>query len=87
MSLVLYGTKLWPECKPAKEFLLKNDIDFKYIDITKNILNLKKFLTLRDNNKAFEIIKDNKNVGVPVLAKDSKEFYFKINKDLIKKIK
>ncbi len=45
-----------------KEFLLQNDINFNYIEITDSMFNLKTFLKYRDNNPQFEEIK-NMNYG------------------------
>lgn len=63
--LVVFGSKYWASCQPAKEFLLENDIKFVYRDITENMLNLKLFLKHRDNNSVFDHIKKNGSVGLP----------------------
>lgn len=63
--IVVYGSKHWPTCQPAKAFLSENDIKFAYRDISENMLNLKLFLKHRDNNPVFDEIKKNGNVGLP----------------------
>lgn len=83
----LYGSKLWPGCKPAKEFLLQNNIDFKYIEITEDIMHLKEFLKLRDFNSSFDIVKRNSNVGIPALVVDDTKVYFYFNDKLINILK
>lgn len=48
--------------------LLKNKIQFTYIDITENIQNLKIFLVLRDTYPYFDSIKSSGSVGIPTIV-------------------
>ena len=72
-KIVVFGSKFWPTCEPAKEFLLENDIRFVYRDITENMLNLKLFLKHRDNNPVFDKIKEEGSVGLPCFVIDKGE--------------
>lgn len=53
------------------------------MDITENMLNLKKFLSFRDNYEIFDEIKINKYVGVPcVVVNNGEEIIFDIENNL-----
>lgn len=67
-KLTVFGSPLWPECEPLRELLLKNDIEFDYIDITESMQNLKIFLTIRDKSPYFNTIKAKGNVGIPTIV-------------------
>ena len=66
--VVMFGSKFWPTCEPAKEFLSENGVKFVYRDITENMMNLKLFLNHRDNNPVFDEIKEGGRVGLPCLV-------------------
>ena len=66
--VIMFGSKFWPTCEPAKEFLSENGIKFVYRDITENMMNLKLFLNHRDNNPVFDEIKEGGRVGLPCLV-------------------
>lgn len=53
-----------PDCTSVKE-QVKNDSRFELIDIGEHVRNLKQFLTLRDNNPAFDSIKSSGSIGIP----------------------
>ena len=67
-KLTVFGSPLWPECEPLRELLLKNNIEFNYIDITESMQNLKIFLTIRDKSPYFNTIKAKGNVGIPTIV-------------------
>lgn len=56
-----------------KEFLSNNGINFKYIDITDSIGNLKIYLKLRDIRPEFDEIKKVGRVGIPFIMIDKGE--------------
>lgn len=63
-----------------KEFLSKNNIDYINMDITENLLFLKKFLKYRDNNPAFNEIKEKGNIGIPcIVINDGEKLFFDKN--------
>lgn len=66
--VVVFGSKFWPTCEPAKEFLSENGIKFVYRDITESMMNLKLFLNHRDNNPVFEAKKESGQVGLPCIV-------------------
>jgi len=84
-KIIMFGSKHWPGCLPAKELLLQNDVNYLYLDITENMLNLKKFLKIRDNFEIFDEIKTNNKVGVPcIVINNGEEIFFDIEKNLDK---
>ena len=66
--ILVFGSKHWPGCEPAKEYLSKKNIKFRYLDITDNMVNLKKFLKYRDNYEEFKEIKEEGSVGIPCIV-------------------
>lgn len=60
-----------------KEFLSNENIEFLYLDITDNMLNLKNFLKYRDNSPEFDEIKKAGRVGLPcVVINNGEEIVF-----------
>ena len=64
----VYGSSLCPDCINFEYNLTKNNIEYEYIDIHKNMANLKAFLRLRDTNQAFDNTKANGYVGIPAIV-------------------
>lgn len=67
-QVVVFGSKHWPTCEPAKEYLSDHNIKFLYLDITENMMNLKAFLKYRDKYEEFEKIKESGSVGLPCIV-------------------
>ena len=65
MKVVMYGTKVCPDCVEAEEILKEKGIQYLYMEFSDNIGYLKRFLTLRDTNPIFDEVKENHWVGVP----------------------
>ncbi|HHV46863.1 MAG TPA: hypothetical protein GXX53_08240 [Tissierellia bacterium] len=62
-----------------KEYLSQNNIDYIYLDITENMLNLKKFLKYRDNRPEFDEIKKAGRVGLPcIVINDGEKIVFDV---------
>lgn len=76
-KIIVFGSKHWPGCEPAKEYLSNNNIKFLYLDITENMLYLKKFLKIRDNRPEFDEIKKAGKVGLPcIVINDGEQVIF-----------
>lgn len=76
-KIVVFGSKYWPDCDPAKEFLSSNNINYLYLDISEGMLNLKMFLKYRDNYKEFKHIKDMGMIGLPCfVVNDGEQIVF-----------
>lgn len=69
-----------------KEALSKNNIEFKYIEITDSMKNLKEFLKLRDKKDEFAIVRRLHNVGIPCLVIDGR-IELNITDELIESLK
>ena len=67
-KVIVFGSRHWPDCAPAKEFLSEKGVEYIYLDITENMLNLKKFLKLRDYAPEFNEIKEAGRVGLPCIV-------------------
>lgn len=67
-KIIMFGSRHWPDCEPAKEFLSEKGIEFIYLDISENMINLKRFLKYRDNALEFKEIKENGSVGIPCIV-------------------
>lgn len=72
-KIVVFGSKHWPGCEPAKEYLSQHNIKFLYLDISENMINLKRFLKYRDNYSEFEEIKKAGRVGLPCIVVNNGE--------------
>lgn len=72
-KVIVFGSRHWPDCEPAKEFLSENGIKFIYLDITDSMLNLKRFLKYRDEAPEFKEVKEAGRVGVPCIIIDNGE--------------
>ena len=76
-KVIIFGSKHWPGCTPAKEFLSTNEIKFLYLDITENLFNLKLFLKHRDHAPEFKDIRESGRVGLPcIVINDGEQIVF-----------
>lgn len=83
-KIIVFGSKHWPGCEPAKEYLSNNNIKFLYLDITENMLYLKKFLKIRDNRPEFDEIKKAGRVGLPcIVINDGEQVIFDYKKLIV----
>lgn len=60
----IYVMSTCPDCTAVKEQVKGND-KYEVIDIGEHVRNLKEFLRLRDNNRAFDVMKRVGSVGIP----------------------
>ena len=67
-KIIIFGSKHWPGCEPAKEYLSDQGIEFLYLDITENMTNLKAFLKYRDEYPEFQEVRDAGRVGLPCIV-------------------
>ena len=74
-KILLYGSALCPDCPPAKELLESKGVTFAYLDITQNLMFLKKFLKLRETRPDFDEIKEKGQIGIPCLVIDDKLYF------------
>ena len=74
----IYGTDLCPDCLAAKKILDEKKIAYDYVDITKNIADLKAFMRLRDTSPAFDEVKKAGNIGVPAFVSEDGTISFEV---------
>lgn len=67
-----------PDCKIVKDKLQNNE-KYELIDISKSVENLKRFITLRDNNPYFVKVKQQGSIGIPCIVNPSGKISFDIN--------
>lgn len=75
----IFVSKLCPDCTEIIENYNKNPKNFQgceIIDITDSMINLKRFLTYRDNFNTFEEKIKTNQVGIPVKITDKKDVEF-----------
>ena len=77
----IYGTDLCPDCVAAKKILDEKNIPYDYVDITKNIADLKAFMRLRDTSSAFDAVKKAGNIGVPAFVSEDGEIAFEVGEN------
>ena len=65
--LKVYGSDLCPDCIACKAALDAVGAEYKFINITESMRNLKTFLRLRDTDPVFIDPRTNGYVGIPAL--------------------
>ena len=68
--LKIYGSEQCPDCINCKRDLEAAGVEFLYMNISENLLFLKKFLKLRDENSCFEDIRKNGKIGIPCIQRE-----------------
>ena len=65
--LKIYGSEQCPDCVNCKRDLDAAGVEYLYLNISENLLFLKKFLKLRDENEHFADIRKNGKIGIPCI--------------------
>lgn len=60
----------------------ETDIEYRLVDITENMTNLKEFLHYRDNSPFFRSVKFKNNVGVPLIVINEGEKFYLFNEEM-----
>ena len=66
--LKVYGSLLCPDCVACKAAFEENGLEFEYLDFSMDLLALKAFLKLRDENSVFTQIKEEGKIGIPCIV-------------------
>ena len=74
--LKIYGSQLCPDCVKCKEELEAAGVEFLYLNISENLLYLKKFLKLREENELFDPIRKNGKIGIPCIVREDDTITF-----------
>lgn len=73
--LKIYGSPLCKDCVICKEELDQAGIPYVYMDITGNLLFLKKFLKLREA-PVFDPIREKGQIGIPCILREDDSVTF-----------
>ena len=68
--LKIYGSQLCPDCVKCKEELEAAGVPFLYLNISENLLYLKKFLKHRDTNELFAAVRQRGQIGIPCIERE-----------------
>ena len=74
--LKIYGSEQCPDCINCKRDLDAAAVPYLYLNISENLLFLKKFLKLRDENELFEPIRDKGQIGIPCIVREDGSITF-----------
>ena len=66
---------LCPDCVACLQDLDKCGVEYQYYDFSKDLLNLKEFLKLRDTLDIFDEARSAGKIGIPCLVDDSGNVY------------
>lgn len=66
--LKIYGSLLCPDCVRCCEELDRAGITYSYCDFATDLSALKEFLTIRDSNALFEVVKQEGKIGIPCIV-------------------
>lgn len=73
--LKVFGSPMCPDCVICREELDKAGVSYAYMDITGNLMFLKKFLKLREE-PAFAPIRERGQIGIPCIVREDGTFTF-----------
>ena len=73
--LRIFGSPMCRDCVICKEQLDQAGVPYVYMDITGNLMFLKKFLKLREG-EAFASIRENGQIGIPCILRDDDSLTF-----------
>ena len=79
--LRIFGSPLCRDCVICKETLDQAGIPYVYMDITGNLVFLKKFLKLRENPE-FDGIREKGQIGIPCILREDDTLSFDWNEFL-----
>ena len=74
--LKIYGSEQCPDCVKCKQDLDRANVPYVYLNISENLLFLKKFLKLRDDNELFADIRKAGKIGIPCIQRQDGSITF-----------
>lgn len=80
--LKIFGSEQCPDCVNCKRDLDAAGVEYLYLNISENLLFLKKFLKLRDENELFADIRKNGKIGIPCILDEDGSVSFEWNQYL-----
>ena len=73
--LKIYGSPMCKDCVICKEQLDAAGVPYVYMDITGNLMFLKKFLKLREG-EAFDAVREKGQIGIPCILREDDSLTF-----------
>ena len=73
--LKIYGSPMCRDCVICKEELDRAGIPYIYMDITGNLMFLKKFLKLREQPE-FDDVREKGQIGIPCILREDESVTF-----------
>ena len=73
--LKIFGSPMCKDCVICKEELDQAGVPYVYMDITGNLMFLKKFLKLREQPE-FDLIRDKEQIGSPCILREDETITF-----------
>ncbi len=77
--LKVYGSEICIDCRMFKMLREERGFEVEYIEITENTANMRAFLQLRDQEKAFDEVKARGGIGIPAFVKEDGEVTLDLN--------
>ena len=68
--LTVYTSPLCPDCRECKANFEAHGIEFRAVDITSGMRELKEFLKLRDFSPVFDACRENGSIGIPAIVRE-----------------
>ena len=66
--VIIYGSKLCPDCVACLSDQKAQGVEFEYRDFLDSVLFLKEFLSIRDSDPLFADVKASGKIGIPCLV-------------------
>lgn len=73
--LKIYGSMLCKDCVACRKELDQAGVAYEFLDFADSLVNLKTFLSLRDNNSQFSKIRETGKIGIPCIVDDDGEIF------------
>ena len=73
--LRIFGSTMCRDCVICKDELDKAEVEYVYMDITGNLMFLKKFLKLREQ-PVFDEIREKGQIGIPCILREDDSITF-----------
>ena len=68
--LKIYGSMQCPDCVACRKDLDAAGIAYEYLDFADNLLYLKEFLVIREENPLFDEIRKDGKIGIPCIVSE-----------------
>lgn len=73
--LRIYGSEMCSDCIACKKNFDHYHIEYEFLDVCKDLKNLRQFLILRDSKECFVRLKKINDIGLPAIVKEDGEVF------------